>query len=186
MSRIVKAAGAEQEGATPMTAGQVDFYQGNGYLLVKGLMGRAEAAGYRREAHALIGRLQKIRNVDATWGAARQMSAEKTQLLHCHDVQFQSAAFSRLIVDDRITSVAAAIIGGPSVELHHTQILITAARKGSPFPLHQDCPFTTGTAGAVCCPTSRRAGGTCPSTAIRWRAPCPAPPRPATSSSSAT
>jgi len=124
-----------------LTEEQLAFYEQNGYILMRGLLTKAEASEYRREAHDLIGRLQQIRNVDATWGAARQMSAAPTQLLHCHDVQFQSAAFSRLIVDQRITDVAASIIGGPNVQLHHTKIFIKPAERGSPFPLHQDCPF---------------------------------------------
>ena len=102
-----------------------------------------EAAAYRDEARDLIARVQRIRNVDATWGAARALSAEAagTQVLHCHDAQFQSAAFARLIVDDRLTGAAADIIGGPNVQLHHTKIFIKPAEKGSPFPLHQDHPF---------------------------------------------
>jgi len=125
-----------------LTPEQVAFYQENGYILVRGLLSPAEAAEYRREGHELIERLQKIRDVDATWGAARQLGPEaaQTKLLHCHDVQFQSAAFSRLIVDDRMTAVAASIIG-PNVQLHHTKLFIKPAERGSPFPLHQDCPF---------------------------------------------
>lgn len=125
-----------------LSADQVGFYQENGYILVRGLLSRGEAADYRRECHELIARLQRIRSVDATWGAARQLSAAAadTQVLHCHDVQFQSAAFTRLIVDDRLTAAAASIIG-PNVQLHHTKVFIKPAEKGSPFPLHQDCPF---------------------------------------------
>jgi phytanoyl-CoA hydroxylase len=126
-----------------LSAEQQSFYRDNGYILVRGLFTPEEAAAYREEAHALIGRLQRIRNVDATWGAARALSAEAatTQVLHCHDAQFHSAAFSRLIVDERLTSCAADIIGGPNVQLHHTKIFIKPAERGSPFPLHQDHPF---------------------------------------------
>lgn len=126
-----------------LSAEDLAFYRENGYILVRGLLRPEEAAGYRDEAQGLIARLQRIRNVDATWGAARALSPEAagTQVLHCHDVQFQSAAFARLIVDERLTAVAAAIIGGPNVQLHHTKIFIKPAEKGSPFPLHQDQPF---------------------------------------------
>lgn len=125
-----------------LTAEQVAFYKENGYVLVQGMFTKEEAADYRRECHDLIARLSRIRNVDATWGSARMLGAEaaKTQLLHCHDVQFQSAAFGRLIVDDRLTSAAASIIG-PNVQLHHTKMFIKPAEKGSPFPMHQDQPF---------------------------------------------
>ena len=55
-------------------------------------------------------------------------------------MQFQSAAFARLIVDERLTGVAADIIG-PNVQLHHTKMFIKPPEKGSPFPMHQDAPF---------------------------------------------
>ncbi len=125
-----------------LTPEQVAFYQENGYVHVSGMFSPDEAAAYRRECHELIERLSRIRDVDATWGSARTLDpkANQTKLLHCHDVQFQSAAFARLIVDDRLTSAAASLIG-PNVQLHHTKMFIKPAEKGSPFPMHQDYPF---------------------------------------------
>ncbi len=125
-----------------LTKEQKEFYAENGYVLVKGLFSRDEAAVYRAECHDLANRLQAKRNIDATWGSAKEISdaAKKTSLLHCHDVQFQSGAFAKLIVDDRFTSVASDIIG-PNVQLHHTKMFIKPPEKGSPFPLHQDAPF---------------------------------------------
>lgn len=124
-----------------LTEEQMQFYADNGYVLVKGLLTKEEAASYRQEAHALMERLTRLREqeVDATWGSAPSRG-KKTQLLHCHDVQFQSAAFSRLLLNDRLTSVAADILG-PNVQLHHTKMFIKPPEKGSPFPLHQDSPF---------------------------------------------
>jgi ectoine hydroxylase-related dioxygenase (phytanoyl-CoA dioxygenase family) len=122
-----------------LTAEQKSFYQTNGYIVVKWLISREEAAMYRAECHALAERLAKLRDIDATWGAAKSM-AQDTKLLHSHDVQFHSAAFARLIVDPRVMKVAQDIIG-PNVQLHHTKMFIKPPEKGSPFPLHQDKPF---------------------------------------------
>jgi ectoine hydroxylase-related dioxygenase (phytanoyl-CoA dioxygenase family) len=130
-----------------LTPEQFDFYNENGYLLVEGLLSPEEAATLRRETHDLAARLQRHRDIDATWGSARELkeaqngAAPKMQLLHCHDVQFQSAAFSRLIVDERVTGVAADIIGSPNVQMHHTKMFIKPPEKGSPFPMHQDQPY---------------------------------------------
>jgi ectoine hydroxylase-related dioxygenase (phytanoyl-CoA dioxygenase family) len=127
-----------------LTPDQLAFYEENGYLLVKGLLTRAEAARYRQECHALIERLSKGgRDVEATWGSAREgiAGARESQLLHCHDVQFYSAAFTRLIADERLTDVAAQITGSPNVQLHHTKMFIKPPEKGSPFPMHQDHPY---------------------------------------------
>src|SRR5579862_2219668 len=92
-----------------LTAEQKEFYAENGYVLVPGLLNPEEAALYRKECHDLAARLQKIRDIDATWGAARDLAngGPKTSILHCHDVQFQSAAFARLIVNERLVSAAA-------------------------------------------------------------------------------
>jgi phytanoyl-CoA hydroxylase len=126
-----------------LTQEQLAHYYEQGYLLVEGLFSPEEAQAFRAEAHALIERLSAHRNVDATWGSARRAveMAQETKLLHCHDVQFYAAAFSRLIVDPRLTDVVAELIGSPNVQLHHTKLFIKPPEKGSPFPMHQDHPF---------------------------------------------
>jgi hypothetical protein len=117
-----------------LTHEQIAFYQENGYVLVPVLLSPDEAAAFRQETHALMERLSALRNVDATWGSAKDIAGgAATQLLHCHDVQFQSAVFARLIVDPRLTGVAADLIG-PNVQLHHTKAFHQAARKRQPVP----------------------------------------------------
>lgn len=125
---------------------QQEFYRENGYLLVKGVFSRDEAAAYRREAHQLIERISRERDVDATWGSARQAGTmagamTETVLQHCHDVQFHSAAFTRLIVDERLTAAVSEVMGSANVQLHHTKLFVKPPAKGSPFPMHQDQPF---------------------------------------------
>lgn len=125
------------------TPRQRTFYKENGYLLVEGLLSPQEAQVLHQECHALAERLAERKNIDATWESARQsvMTKERTQLLHCHDVQFYSAAFSRLLVDERFTSAAAELMQTPNVQLHHNKMFIKPPEKGSPFPMHQDHPF---------------------------------------------
>ncbi len=123
-----------------LTDEQKQFYADNGYVLVPGLLTSEEAAMYRQETHDLAHRLSAIRSINSTWGSANTVTDKPTQLLHCHDVQFQSAAFSRLLVNDKLTEVAADLIG-PNVQLHHTKMFIKPPEKGSPFPMHQDAPF---------------------------------------------
>jgi ectoine hydroxylase-related dioxygenase (phytanoyl-CoA dioxygenase family) len=117
----------------------LDFYRANGYLLIKGLLTKKEAADYRAECHALIDRLHD--DTDPTWGSAREAGAAPTRLQHCHNVQFHSAAFTRLICDERITSPISALIGSPNVQLHHTKAFVKPPENGSPFPMHQDYPY---------------------------------------------
>lgn len=126
-----------------LTKEQLDFYHQNGYLLVEGLLTGEEASSLRRECHALVDRLSAQTNIDATWGAARTAVAEakETKIYHCHNVQFYSAAFTRLLVHEGLTEAASQIIGSPNVQLHHTKMFIKPPEKGSPFPMHQDHPY---------------------------------------------
>lgn len=125
-----------------ITDEQQKFYDTNGYLLVPGLFSRDEADAFRREGHALIDRISEHDNVEATWGSAKTVAAGmETRLQHCHNVEFHSGMFTRLIVDPRLTNIAAALIGSPNVQLHHTKLFIKPPERGSPFPMHQDHPF---------------------------------------------
>jgi len=120
---------------------QVQQYEDQGYLLLKGVLSRDEAAEFRREAHELMERLTRNQNIDATWGSAREVGmGTQTQLLHCHNVQFQTGAFTRLLTDPRLVDPVADLIG-PNVQLHHNKLFIKPPEKGSPFPMHQDHPF---------------------------------------------
>jgi len=123
-----------------LTQQQRRFYDENGYVLVEGQFTAQEASAFRQEAHALIERLTQYTDFNPTWGSAKQI-AEGTKLLHCHNVQFYSAVFTRLLVDERLTGAAADLIGSPNVQLHHNKLFIKPPEKGSPFPMHQDYPY---------------------------------------------
>ena len=123
-----------------LTQEQHAFYEENGYLLVEGQFTAAEASAFRQEAHALIERLSQHADVNSTWGSAKLL-AEGTKLLHCHNVQFYSAIFTGLLVDERLTGAVSDLIGSPNVQLHHNKLFIKPPEKGSPFPMHQDYPY---------------------------------------------
>ena len=125
----------------PDLAGVAEQYATEGYVLVRNLISRDVAEAYRAESHRLLADL--ARTDDPTWGSAAELAGKvPTRLQHLHDAQFYSAAFSRLLVDDRFTSVAAAVLGGAgNVQLHHTKLFVKPPENGSPFPPHQDHPF---------------------------------------------
>jgi len=116
---------------TSLSPRQRRSYDDNGYLLIKSLIGPDEAAALRAEVHAIAARQGPT---NATWSSVRDQG---TALEHSHDVQFRSAAFSRLLVDERLTSVFTSLIG-PNVQLHHNKMFIKPPERGSPFPMHQD------------------------------------------------
>ena len=118
-------------------------YVENGYVLVKAVFSRDEAAYFRREVHDIAQRLlgnQADDVVNQGWSSGAKVTDLPRELLHCHNVQFHSSAFARLLVDPRLTDRAADIIGD-NVQLHHTKIFIKPPEKGAPFPMHQDAPY---------------------------------------------
>jgi ectoine hydroxylase-related dioxygenase (phytanoyl-CoA dioxygenase family) len=117
-----------------LTPQEKEAYRLDGYVHVRGLLTPDEAAAYRAEVHALAERQGES---DATWASVRGAG---TKITHSHDVHFRSAAFTRLLVDPRLTGIAQDIIG-PNVQLHHNKMFIKPPKRGSPFPMHQDYPY---------------------------------------------
>ena len=117
-----------------LTKDQLQSYTENGYILIRGLIAPAEAAALRQEAHDLADRLG---HPDATWASVK---AATTRITHCHNVQFHSAAFTRLLIDQRFTDIARSLIG-PNVQLHHCKMFVKPPEQGSAFPMHQDYPY---------------------------------------------
>lgn len=131
---------SDARGTDGRLADYAQQYAEQGFVLVKGLLSKEEAAAYRAESHRLLESLN--RDDDPTWGSASDVAGMvPTRLKHLHDAQFYSAAFSRLLVDPRFTDVVAAVLGTPNVQLHHTKMFVKPPENGSPFPLHQDHPF---------------------------------------------
>lgn len=114
-----------------LTQGQRDFYFTNGFIHIEAMVSAAECALLRREIHALA---ERLGHPDATWASVKNAV---TKITHCHDVQFEIAAITRLLTDPNFTGVAQAILG-PNVQLHHTKMFIKPPENGSPFPMHQD------------------------------------------------
>jgi ectoine hydroxylase-related dioxygenase (phytanoyl-CoA dioxygenase family) len=114
-----------------LTPQQCAFYEENGYILLQSFLGPTEAAALRAEVHAIAARQGPT---NATWAS---VANQGTALEHSHDIQFRSAAFTRLLVDDRLTGVFTSLIG-PNVQLHHNKMFIKPPEKGAPFPMHQD------------------------------------------------
>ena len=145
--------------SNPELSALAQQYAEEGFVLVKGLLSKEEAAHYRQRSHDLLARLN--RTDDPTWASARDMTEAPTRLQHLHDAQFYDAEFSKLLVDPRFTDVAAAVMGVDNVQLHHTKLFVKPPENGSPFPLHQDHPFFPHTyhrVGRGDLPLRRRAG----------------------------
>jgi ectoine hydroxylase-related dioxygenase (phytanoyl-CoA dioxygenase family) len=120
---------------------QIQQYQQDGYTVVRNIFTPAELDELERELDAMIDRrLRQKASLDATWAGDWKKEMPKTEILHTHDVQLYSAAWSRVLTHDRFTSALAAV-NGPNIQLHHTKAFIKPPEKGSAFPMHQDYPY---------------------------------------------
>ncbi len=125
-----------------LSADQLSFFRDQGYLLVEGVFDASAVSAMAEEADAVLDRAARAdRDLDATWqGGHLKTRSRRLSVLSVHDLQFHSALFTRMLVDDALTSVLAQLIG-PNIQLHHNKLHVKPPEKGSPFPLHQDYPY---------------------------------------------
>jgi phytanoyl-CoA hydroxylase len=126
-----------------LTAAEVESYADDGYVLAKEVFTATEAEHFRREGQEVIERLLQHEVPEVRmegWKSGAKVTDLPRELLHCHNVQFHSAAFARLISDPRLTDRVADLIGA-NVQLHHTKLFIKPPETGAPFPMHQDVHY---------------------------------------------
>ena len=133
-----------------LTEDQIAQYHEQGYLLTGGIFEPERLDELERELDEFVQRrLRNSAEMDATWaGEWKQALGQKTALIHTHDVQAYSAAWTRALVHERFTGALADLLG-PNVALHHTKAFIKPPEKGSAFPMHQDYPYFPHTLGTM-------------------------------------
>eukprot|EP01051_Picozoa_sp_SAG22_P007887 SAG22_NODE_573_length_8999_cov_9.592921_2_plen_269_part_00 len=129
-----------------LTPEQREFYEANGYVLVPGVYSAEETAALAAAADQVSGRVAAERGEEfgSGWGGRWRdelddtaVVEENTALLSIHDLQFHSAAFTRLLTDRRLTEPSADIVGG-DIQLHHVKYHAKPPEVGTPFPMHVD------------------------------------------------
>jgi len=143
----------------------VEAYREQGFVLVPRVFDTETVVQMRVEADAMLQRVvDSGAQVEATWkgqwreklmgqeaaaepgnGGGQGMAASDAEVTanlvsSIHNVQYHSGFFTRLLVNERFTSVVAQLIG-PNVQLHHTKYHVKPPARGAPFPMHQDYPY---------------------------------------------
>ncbi len=112
----------------------------DGFYLAKGVYDPAEVktleAGFDKIIDQIISSKEQI---NARWGGPEmeRMGTSGMVVLHTHNVQQYSAAWSQALFHPRFLEAATAILG-PDVILHHTKLFQKPSETGAPFPMHQD------------------------------------------------
>ena len=138
MSSLLAPIGGPVPNEHHLTPSELAHWHEHGFVLAKGVFTREEASALRVEAHALVERRRETGHApavgtqkDGGWASARLVDAGPRALNGCHNVQFHSAPFSRMVTDPRLVERASDIIR-PNVQLHHTKMFIKPPEIGAP------------------------------------------------------
>lgn len=126
-----------------ITQEQAQFYKDQGYLLIEKLLDGPTLERMRREADSTIERMNQAQmKTNHLWqGGWMSEDDRKNQRLDAvHDMQFQSAVFTELLLHKGLLDAMELLIG-PNVQLHHTKLLAKPPKTGGGFPMHQDYPY---------------------------------------------
>jgi len=126
-----------------ITPEQVEHYREQGFLFLPGILDGAFVEELRTEAEAALDRMEQHRLVTNHLWQGSWISEDKREnqrMDAIHDMQFHSAAFTRMLLHPPLLEAFEALIG-PNVQLHHTKLLAKPAKKGGGFPMHQDYPY---------------------------------------------
>lgn len=133
-----------------LTPAQSAFFAQNGFVRLEQVFTPAEVAALSQELDAVI---QDFCVPTRGWeGSWRQHYLDdeaefKAQLVALHELPLYSAAWARAVLQERLVSAVADLIG-PELELHHVTLHAKAPEFGTPFPMHQDYPFYAHETGA--------------------------------------
>ncbi|TDG00827.1 phytanoyl-CoA dioxygenase family protein [Paenibacillus piri] len=125
-------------------AQDADFYNENGYLLVKGVYAPEEVNDMRLATDRIITKAATAKHIKQshTWQGDYLPPDELKSLVlkGFHDVHYHDAVFTRAACHPNMRAILSLLIG-PNVQLHHSKMLVKPPEKGAAFPLHQDYPY---------------------------------------------
>jgi len=126
-----------------LTNDQKQFYQDNGYIILSGILTPKEIEELSTEYNTTFENSSKY-NTEALWdGNWKDQVIKKNDdapvtIQSIHNLQFHSAAFSKLLHNDKLLDACEDVMGTENILLHHTKAHIKPPGKGAPFPMHQD------------------------------------------------
>ena len=128
-----------------LTGAELGSYRRDGFLLLPGLISQSELSELSREYDDLFYRKKLERGrLEALWGGDWRQETSNTSVLSIHNLQQHSAAFTRLLLHEKLMDCLEDIMNNcleleqASVVLHHTKAHLKPAKEGAPFPTHQD------------------------------------------------
>jgi phytanoyl-CoA hydroxylase len=124
-------------------AAVAEFFAEHGFYHARGVLGGPDIAPLEHDFDRIVDQLVRSGEViNARWGndTTTAIDGGGTEVIHTHQVQKYSAAWSRMLFDDRVLDVAEAMLG-PDIVMHHTKLFLKPAGRGAAFPPHQDVGY---------------------------------------------
>jgi phytanoyl-CoA hydroxylase len=115
----------------------------DGFFVAKGVFNPSEVAELESDFDRIVAQLLSSgEQVNAKWSGPEmeRLSNQNQVVLHTHNVQQYSAAWTRALLHPKFIQVAKDILG-PDVVLHHSKLFQKPSEEGAPFPMHQDWTY---------------------------------------------
>ena len=119
-----------------------EAFERDGFYLARALFDPAEHAELESDFDRIVDQLvSSNEEVNARWsGPEMDRIGGETVVIHTHNVQQYSAAWTRALLNEKFLDAASQILG-PDIVLHHTKLFQKPPEKGAPFPMHQDWTY---------------------------------------------
>lgn len=117
-----------------------ELFAKDGYYLARGVFSPAEIQDLETDFDRIVHQLNRTGgDVNASWQGeqSKKLGAEKTTILHTHNVQIYSEVWHRAFLNVRFLDVVEQIVG-PDIVLHHSKLFQKPPEKGAPFPTLKD------------------------------------------------
>ncbi len=117
------------------------FYDEHGYFIARNVIDQASLARLEHDFDRIVSQMEGSgEDINARWDNENTTALDGDRpsvVIHTHQVQKYSAAFTRFCLDDRFLDAAQMFLG-PDILLHHSKLFLKPAGRGAAFPPHQD------------------------------------------------
>jgi phytanoyl-CoA hydroxylase len=125
---------------TLMTTTIKDTFEQDGFYLARGLFSGLELEEMQEEFDRIVKQVtagEETANAGWQGEAAKKLNGEGRTIVHTHQVQDHSSAYTRAFQSPKFLETSAEILG-PNIILHHSKLFMKPPKAGSGFPIHQD------------------------------------------------
>ncbi|KAJ9589693.1 hypothetical protein L9F63_017099, partial [Diploptera punctata] len=123
-----------------LTEDQLEFYKENGFIQLSNIFTSDEIDEISEEYRTLF-KMKSDADLDTTWGGEdmhKLANQKKVTVSAIHNLQYHSAVFSRLMMNNNLLDALEDVMDTPDILLHHTKAHLKPPQKGAPYLMHQD------------------------------------------------